>query len=235
MKHRAVFITATDTDVGKTVVTALLLAHLRHRGHNAVALKPISSGDRHDARLLHSLSDGVLSLDEINPIHFRHPLAPLIAARMEGRRWNLRRLVSDFLLLPSCFFPVLVEGAGGLLVPLRRGCSVRDWVKQLRLPLLIVARPNLGTINHTALTVEAAQSAGLNVLGVVLNNALGAPPGLAERTNARAIEETCGVRVIATIPHLPNFRPDAPGIRSALRRAAVRGAVERVISLLWRC
>lgn len=232
MKHRAVFITATDTGVGKTVVTALLLAHLRHRGHNAVALKPISSGDRHDARLLHSLAEGALSLDEINPIHFRYPLAPMIAARMERRRRNIPHLVSDRFPLPSSFFPVLVEGVGGLLVPLHRGYWVRDWVKQLRLPLLVVARPNLGTINHTALTVEAARSAGLNVLGIVLNHARGGPPGLAERTNARAIEETCGVRVLATIPHLPNFRPDAHCIRAALRRVATRSAVERVISLL---
>lgn len=232
MKHRAIFITATDTGVGKTVVTALLLAYLRQRGQNAVALKPISSGDRNDARLLHSLSDGVLSLDEINPVHFRHPLAPMIAARMEKRPLDLRSMLSALNTQLSTPSPVLVEGVGGLLVPLRRGYSVRDLVKELNLPLLIVARPNLGTINHTALTVEAARRVGIKVRGIVLNDSRRGTPGLAERTNAKAIEETCGVKVVAMIPHLPGLKPNAAGIRASLRRKAVREAVTRVAALL---
>jgi dethiobiotin synthetase len=232
MKHRTLFITGTDTGIGKTIVTALLLARLRQTGINAVAMKPISSGSRSDARLLRALAISKVSLDQINLIHFRHPLAPLVASRLERKPWRLAQIRSSLAVLNSAFRPVLVEGIGGLLVPLRTNCSVRDLVKNLRLPLLIVARPGLGTLNHTALTVEAARAAGIKVLGVILNGASGDPRGLAERTNSAAIEEVCGVKVLAEFPHLSRLRPTRVSVLAALRRLDVRRACDKLIAAL---
>lgn len=232
MKHQAIFITGTDTGVGKTVVTALLLAYLRQRGIHAVAMKPISSGDRNDARLLRALAADEISLDAINPIHFRRPLAPMVAARMEKRRLDTRPIRSTLHALRSTFSPVLVEGIGGLLVPLRRGYVVRDLVCELRLPLLIVAKPNLGTLNHTALTVEAARKVGIEVLGVVLNDSAGGRPGLAERTNAKAIEAACETVVLGRIPHLSAREFTAASVRSIARRSSVARELARVADAL---
>jgi dethiobiotin synthetase len=234
MKHSAVFITGTDTGIGKTVVTALLLAHLRRQGINAVAMKPISSGDRTDARLLHALAGKKASLDAINPIHFRHPLAPLVAARLERKSWHVAQIRSALRGLRSTFTPVLVEGIGGLLVPLAPRFTVRDLVRNLRLPLLIVARPGLGTLNHAALTVEAARTAGVHVIGVAFNSPAAIRGGRAERTNAAALKEMCGVPVLAQFPHVARLRPTPAAIQRAVRmREIERGCRQLTSALGW--
>jgi dethiobiotin synthetase len=232
MRSHAVFITGTDTGVGKTVVTALLLAHLRARGRPAIAMKPISCGDRHDAHLFHGLADCRVPFDRINPIHFQKPLAPLAAARMERRHWDVAIVQSAFCSLGSTFSPVLVEGIGGLLVPLKRGYAVADMVKDLRLPLLIVARPGLGTLNHTALTVEAARSRGIRVLGIIFNSASGRAPDLAERTNAKVIEQVCSVKLLGRFPYISMAEDRVSSIRSAAQSKIIQrccSAVEKVL------
>src|ERR1035441_9896113 len=113
MKRTTFFITGTDTGVGKTVLTTLLARHLRERGVNAAALKPICSGNRADARALHTASDDALTLDEINPWHFRAPLAPLLAARRERRRVGLADVLAHVRTMQRRFDVLLVEGAGG--------------------------------------------------------------------------------------------------------------------------
>src|SRR5258706_15394841 len=112
------FITGTDTGVGKTVLTALLTRFLRERGTNTAALKPVCAGGRDDARALHAAMDGALALDEINPWHFRAPLAPRLAARRERRRLKLAPVLAHTRALQTRFDLVLMEGAGGLLSPL---------------------------------------------------------------------------------------------------------------------
>src|SRR5208283_3205139 len=107
------FITGTDTGVGKTVLTALLAQHLRRRGIRVAALKPMASGDREDARELQAALDGALTLDEINPWHFRASLAPLLAARREHRRVRLAGVLAHIREMQKRFDVVLVEGAGG--------------------------------------------------------------------------------------------------------------------------
>src|SRR6266581_5133714 len=114
MGSRILFITGTDTGVGKTVLTSLLARHLCERGVAVAALKPICSGGRADARALHSSLNGALTLDEINPWHFRAPLAPLIAARREQRRVELANVLAHVRRIEGRFEVVLVEGAGGL-------------------------------------------------------------------------------------------------------------------------
>lgn len=200
---KGLFITGTDTGVGKTHVTALLLAELRRRGLPAAGFKPIAcgAGGRDDARTYRKLMNNEMPLDTINPVYLRHPLAPSVAARLEKRQINLDEIHSAFCLLNSFFNPVLVEGAGGLLVPIKRDYFVADLVRDLDLPVVIVARLGLGTINHTLLTVRQAQAAGLKVAGIILNDTVGGRHGLAEKTNVRELPALAGVPLLGVVRH----------------------------------
>lgn len=191
------FITGTDTGVGKTWFTCWLVRAWRVQGRPAAAVKPISAGDREDARLLREASGDVLTLDETNPVHFREPAAPLVAARAEHRVIDFTAINSALSALASRFSPFAVEGVGGWRVPLAPGYEVRDWARDLALPVVVVARAGLGTLNHTLLTVENIRATGLTCAGVVLNagpetnGTLGSPDfDLARRTNPALLEET---------------------------------------------
>src|SRR5690348_12102994 len=177
MDPKILFVTGTDTGVGKTVATALLLCHLRNSGARALALKPFCSGGRGDARLLCDLQDGDLTLNEVNPFFFPEPVAPLVAARQRKQPIPLQAVVRHIdsvvrhLRGPSgesCSHQksktkkqnyLLIEGSGGLLVPLGEGYTVRDLIARLACEVVVVSRNQLGTINHTLLTVEALQRA----------------------------------------------------------------------------
>ena len=163
------FITGTDTGVGKTSFTCWLVRAWQAQGHTAAALKPISTGDRQDAVLLRAASSDALPLDEINPIHFREPAAPLLAARAENRSIDFIALNKGIEAMRARFSHLAVEGIGGWRVPLASGYDVRDWVRDLGLPVIVVARGSLGTLNHTLLTVDSIREAGLTCAGVVVN------------------------------------------------------------------
>ncbi|HTS16156.1 MAG TPA: dethiobiotin synthase [Verrucomicrobiae bacterium] len=212
------FITGTDTGIGKTCVTAALLAELRRRGIHAAAFKPIAcgAGGRHDAEIYAAIMNHEQPLDVLNPIYLRHPLAPNVAARLERRRIDLRRIRACYQHLTSIYSVVLVEGAGGLLVPIRDNYFVADLAKSLRLPLLIVARLGLGTINHSLLTVRAAQRMGLKVRGIVLNDTIGGPRNLAAKTNIATVPELCRVPLLAVMPR------GKTGMRAATRQICTR-------------
>jgi dethiobiotin synthetase len=216
------FITGTDTGVGKTHVTAALLRELRRQGVAAAAFKPIACGPggRDDARQFARLMNNEIPLDIINPIYLRRPLAPSIAARLEHRRIDFGRIHSAFRLLSSVFSPVFVEGAGGLLVPIKRGYFVADLIRELKLPVVIVSRLGLGTINHTLLTVQQARAMGLDIAGVILNDTTG-HRGLAERTNVKAIAALCRVPLLGVVPHArrPDVRAIVQRIRKRLRNS----------------
>ena len=196
------FITGTDTGVGKTHITAALLAEFRRRGLPAAGFKPIACGadGRNDARTYRKLMGNKVPLDILNPVYLRSPLAPSIAAKLEGRRIDLRQIAAFYDVLTSDFCPILVEGAGGLLVPIKRNYFVADLARQLDLPVIIVARLGLGTLNHTLLTVRQAQAMQLKIAGVILNDTTGRR-GLAERTNLKAIAELTGVPLLGVVPH----------------------------------
>jgi dethiobiotin synthetase len=163
------FLTGTDTGVGKTYFTCWLVRAWLRAGLDAIALKPIATGDREDARALHEAMGGRLTLDEINPLHFREPLAPLVAARAEGREINVPQLNAEIRARCMRHSHAAVEGVGGWRVPLAPGYDVSDWARDLGWPVVVVARGRLGTLNHTLLTVESILAAGLNCAGVVLN------------------------------------------------------------------
>lgn len=180
-----------------------MAAALKRRGVDVGVMKPVATGRSDDARRLLKASGSKDPLELVNPVHFKAPLSPHLAAKREGARADLRTIDRAFAMLKSRHEIVIVEGAGGLLVPIRDGFTMADLAGRLGLPLLIVARDALGTINHTTLTVEAARSRGLKVLGVVVNRSRPGRPDLAERLNPEAIAKAAQVPVLASLPWRP--------------------------------
>lgn len=193
------FITGTDTEVGKTYFSAWLVRQWRKRGHNAVGIKPISCGGTEDAEMLQQAAEDVLSLQEVNPVQFPSPVAPGVAEKIDAIPLDWPAVEASVAAARIRFSHVAVEGVGGWLVPLDDEKLVRDWAVELQLPVLVVARAGLGTINHTLLTVESIQETGLPVLGVVLNagmpdSSIKAYPQ-AFQTNAETLRELLSVPI----------------------------------------
>jgi dethiobiotin synthetase len=196
------FITGTDTGVGKTRVTCLLLAALREAGRDAVGYKPVSSGDREDASLLAEASG--LDVDAINPVHFQTAVAPFVAGMLENRVLEPGVLVGGFRELAARHEVVLVEGAGGWEVPLAPGYAISDLAVELGLPVVIVAANRIGALNHIQLTVRAIQARGLTCAGIVLNE-LEDELDTAKITNKGVLEDLTGVPLLAHIIHGQDF------------------------------
>lgn len=207
---RGLFITGTDTGVGKTLVASGLAAWCRLQGIEVGVMKPIATGERRrissDASLLAQAAAVSDPWPLINPVCYRDPLAPYVAAQRAHRPVRLAAVVRAFRELSQRHEVLIVEGIGGLLVPLSRRTTVVEMIRLLDLPLLIVARRRLGTLNHTLLTVEHARRAGLKVAGVVLNAA--DPPAadpdarLAERTNPAALRAMLPVPLVGNLSRL---------------------------------
>jgi len=206
--NRSIFITGTDTGVGKTVVTAALALLLRERGMNVGVMKPVTSGcvERgnslvsEDAELL-AWAAGVPLDDDCAPYCLRTPIAPSVAAARENVRIDFSRIGEAFERLKARHDFVLVEGAGGLMVPLSGGLMVADLVLGLKLPLLVVARPNLGTINHTVLTCFVAKQLGIDVRGSIVNS-YPDKPDAAEEYAPHLIDSLSGAPLLGVFPRL---------------------------------
>jgi dethiobiotin synthetase len=210
---RGVFITGTDTNVGKTWVAAGLTAALRQRGVKAVYFKPIQSGCPEeegrliptDARLARTLAGLVEPLEVLSPICLRLPLAPGVAAAQAGVEVDPGRIAAGLKALAVRYEFLVVEGAGGLYVPLiDTHFLVLDLIRWLNLPLAVVAKSGLGTINHTVLTVKAAQAAGIQVAGIILNR-YPEKPGLAAETNPGVIAALTGVPILGRLPEVEDL------------------------------
>jgi dethiobiotin synthetase len=169
MTVSGLFIVGTDTGVGKTVVAAAFIHHLRDTGVNVGAFKPVESGGRADSEFLREAAGADDPLELLNPYNFREPISPHQAAEEEGQEISVSTILEAFESLKKRHDYIVAEGAGGLLVPLRRDFLIGDLIARLGLPVLVVARAAVGTINHTLLTVRQAQSLGLRVVGVVIN------------------------------------------------------------------
>jgi dethiobiotin synthetase len=216
---RGLFVTATDTGVGKTEVACALVANARAAGLDAVGMKPAQSGhvpgEPSDAERLCAAAGGVEPLEAICPYSFAAPLAPAVAARVEGREVSLARVLAAARALSARHAALVVEGAGGLLVPLTPRETYADLAVALGLPVLVVARAGLGTVNHVALTVEALRRRGLLLHGIVLNRT--APeddPSVP--FNAAEIARLTQCEPIATLPHSPDIAERSRTVRSML-------------------
>jgi dethiobiotin synthetase len=216
---RGLFVTATDTGVGKTEVACALVALARAAGVDAVGMKPAQSGhdpaEPSDAERLREASGAVEPLEALCPYSFAAPLAPGVAARLEGKEVSLARIVDAARALAGRHAAVVVEGAGGLLVPLTPRETYADLAVALALPAVVVARAGLGTVNHTALTVEALRRRGLAVAAIVLNRGVPADDPSVPY-NAAEIAKLTGVAPVATLPFVGDIAARGATLRSEL-------------------
>jgi dethiobiotin synthetase len=194
---RGVFVTGTDTGVGKSVVAASVCAALAARGERVAAFKPVVTGldDEpgefgYEHELLATVANVGQGPEEVAPCQFGPPLSPHLAAELAGERIEPAQLLGA----ARAHELLVCEGVGGLLVPITTGYLVRDLAIDLGLPVVVAARTGLGTINHTLLTVEAARTAGLRVSGVVMTPWPDQPAEI-ERSNRETVERLAGVPV----------------------------------------
>lgn len=192
------FVTGTDTDCGKTFVTALLVKAARAAGVDAIGAKPFCCGPREDVEILAAASDGVESLDAINPVWLKTPAAPRACELLGEPAADISRALAGVRDLAARHAQVFCEGAGGWLVPVTRETTMGDFAEQLGWPVIVVVRNKLGALNHSLLTCEAVRSRGLVLAGIVLNNADGTGDG-ARRTNRAVLEEFSGCPILAEV------------------------------------
>lgn len=219
--RNGIFVTGTDTGVGKTLVAGGIAAALREKGVNVGVMKPVETGcvrkDGHlipeDALFLKEMAGCRDEMELINPYAFEEALTPALAAERAGVEIDLKRIKSALTALLERHEVVLIEGAGGLLVPLWKDKLMADLAKEPGLPLLIVARASLGTINHTLLSLYYARREDIPVLGLVINSTLPAM-GLAESLNNEALQRWGRVPLLGTIPYIPS--PTGDSIRRTI-------------------
>jgi len=207
----SLFITGTDTGVGKTHAAVQLLRLLGASGMRCAGMKPICCGDRRDAELLLTAGSDGLTIDEINPVWLKTPAAPFAAARIEQVKIDIECIVAALRALQDRVEHVVVEGVGGWLVPIRADYFVSDLAVEMKLPVLVVALNRLGCLNHTALTVRSIGEHGLPCAGIVLNELPGATD-IATATNAEILQE------IMDIPLLPGLLEDMNELPPGWRR-----------------
>lgn len=194
------FLTGTDTNVGKTYVAALIVRALRASGRDGVGLKPICCGGREDAELLHAAADGTIPLNEINPVWLRTPAAPFTASLIENRAIDLDLIRESFRHARSAHESLIVEGVGGWLVPITRDYGVADLAAEFGLPVAIVVANRLGALNHALLTIAAIRVRGLECAGLILNHP-SPEEDIATITNRGVLEELAGVPILFDIAH----------------------------------
>lgn len=240
MSLRGFFVAGTDTGVGKTAFTAAFLCRMFDSGLRPAPVKPVQTGVAPDepgdldiALAAAGLSPSGTERRLMNPYRFRLPASPHLAAEHEGTTIDPALIIASCRELSRVWDCLLVESAGGLLVPLTRDYLSLDLARELGLPLIVLARAGLGTINHTLLTLTVARSAGLDVAAVALNrpepSALDEAARLIETDNRRVIEETGGVTVIGPLPHVPGAGV-SPEASRELGRALDNPVLERLLA-----
>jgi dethiobiotin synthetase len=201
-------ISGTDTGIGKTVIAGAIAAWFNQRGRRVGVLKPAASGCvrrreglvSEDAEFLAHCADARQPLDVIAPQRFVEPLAPAVAAQRAGLTLDWVAIQRSLDMITRASDVLIVEGVGGIMVPMDQKYTMLDVAVWLNLPAVVVARPALGTINHTILTVDALRRADVPVAGVVINRYPAESAGVAEETNPRAIERWGKVPVLCIVP-----------------------------------
>ena len=199
---KSIFITGTDTGVGKTSIAAALAAVLKKKGTDVGVMKPVATGGWDDALFLMRMAGVKDNLFLVNPYCLGTPVVPAVAAEIEGIKIDIRRIKNAYDELSKRHDMLIVEGVGGLVVPIYNKYLVTDLINDLKLPVIIVAKPGLGTINHTLLTIRQAKVSRIKVLGVIINNYDEANAGIAEKTAPAVIERIGKVPVLGIVRHI---------------------------------
>jgi dethiobiotin synthetase len=202
------FITGTDTDCGKTFVTALLVQAARAAGVDAIGAKPFCCGPRTDVEILATASGGVESLDAINPVWLKTPAAPRACELLGEPAADIPGALAAVRGLAARHTQVFCEGAGGWLVPVAANCTIADFAVELAWPVIVVVRNKLGALNHALLTLESIRNRDLPLAGIILNDLEGQMDE-ATRTNRRVLEESCGCPILAEIGRGQTLLPAA--------------------------
>lgn len=190
----SLFITATDTGVGKTTLSAAICKLLKEKGVNVAYFKPAETGCQpipQDAYTISKITGQ--PLEEVVIYTFENPVAPYTATVLEGKEIDIQKIIKHYKYLKTKYDFVIVEGAGGLLVPIKKNYTYLNLIEDLNIPVLIVSRASLGTINHTALTIRSLE--GKEIVGIVMNGFSG--EDISEETNPQIIQEMTGVKVLA--------------------------------------
>ncbi|MBF0343165.1 MAG: dethiobiotin synthase [Nitrospirae bacterium] len=212
------FITGTDTGVGKTIITAIVALALQERGLRTTVIKPIETGCMlsgqglvpPDGLFLKNILNLDDDIDRITPVRYALPLAPLVAAKLENREVDLQRLRRCFAEL-NTYEAVVVEGIGGLMVPITEDYFVYDMIKELGLPVILVAAAGLGSINHTLLSIDFMKSHNISTAGLIINHNV-SYHGIANRTTPDTISRLSPINIIATVPFIRNI--DYPNLKA---------------------
>ncbi len=206
MTHKGFFITGTDTGVGKTVVTTTLARLLVLKGIDVGIMKPMETGvplipdNQSDAERLIAAAEVPEPLEEVSPIRLQTPASPYQACLLEGVDLDLSVISENFLKISNRHSLTLVEGVGGLVVPLTRTQMLTDLIKELNLPLILVSRLSLGTLNHTLMTVRIANQLGLSIKGIIFNQSQAGEISKVEAGCPEIIKELSGVDILGTLP-----------------------------------
>lgn len=215
---RGFFITGTDTGVGKTIITAALIRAISLLGLRVCGMKPIETGClKSELRVKDRVlipADGIFlkkmacmddPIDLVTPIRLENPLAPLPASEIEDIPVDIEKMKRAYAELSKKYEAIVVEGIGGLLVPIKRDCFVLDLAKDFGLPVIVVSRPGLGTINHTLLTVNCAIKEGLIVAGIIINYSRPPDRSRAEETNPAVLRQISNIPILGIFPYLENM------------------------------
>jgi dethiobiotin synthetase len=213
------FITGTDTGVGKTIVAGAVVKALQSLGLKTGVMKPVETGCRREGGKLFP-SDGIFlrriaEIDDpvasVTPCCFESPLSPMAAAEIDASEVSLEEIKRAFRMMAAKYDAVVVEGIGGLMVPISKDYYVAELAAEIGLPLIIVARPGLGTINQTMLTLDHAMRAGLHVAGIVINYSSPPEHSLAEQTNPGVLSRIAAAPLIGTFPYLKEVSGETIG------------------------
>lgn len=210
-----IFITGTDTGVGKTVVAAGLAMVLRERGINVGVMKPVATGCMGEEPNLVS-TDAVYLMEAArgeypaltNPIRLKTPLSPNVAATLERKQIDIKKIKEAYREMQNHYDFIIVEGVGGLMVPITQDYFVSHLIRDFKLPLVIVARNALGAINHTLLTVDAAIIRGFDIRGIIFNRVPHVNLSMVETTNPKVIHDVTGLPILGTLPQMEDVDVD---------------------------
>jgi dethiobiotin synthetase len=210
------FVTGTDTGVGKTIIAGALVRVLSFLGLKTGGMKPVESGCVRTGKVLIP-TDGMFlkqiaqmqePITQVTPFCFESPLAPFPASELENNSISVTEIKKAYYRLCARYDAVIVEGVGGLMVPLKKDFFMADLAKEMGLPLIVVAKPGLGSINHTLLTVKYALKEEITVAGIIINYSNPPENSLAEETNPQLLKQICPARLIGIFPYLKNLDDD---------------------------
>ena len=206
--RKGVFITGTDTEVGKTLIAGGLARLFSNMGINVGVMKPVETGGEYkkgklvgkDTEYLIRMSKIQDTYSHINPYILQHPLAPYVAAKLEGKKIYKKKILASFRNLTNKYDFLIVEGCGGFLVPITSNYMISDLAGDMKLPVIVVARAELGSINHTLLTLDYTRRSGLKVIGIIINRT-SRNIQISEKTNPQTIKTFGKVPILGVVPY----------------------------------